>query len=325
MLSDIRKRSLALASQFSPKFSVDAARRGLLTVEQLQAQAQPKTPEIVDLGNGVKGVRDPKNPLVVHEIGVLPFGRQSVSQAPSAAPEAGGAALTVGKPAPEGPISSSEMTERLRRQNIEIEAEKTGALTGARLEAAKKAARPKVESAYVSSIEAINRQIRDIEDLESRTFGLMGAVGPLAGRPYSPTGLFGFVQGAQALIDKIKSTSGLTALQDLRQNSPTGSGVGNVSNEEGRRLENSQAALNQLQNTDDFREKLTTLKSDLQQAKSRLTDAFQRDYGGPAPKIPGRAGTPTRVNDTTVSIPNGPTYMFPNKEAADKFREKAGL
>lgn len=109
MLSDIRKKSPALASQFSPKFSVDAARRGLLTVEQLQAQALPQKPEIIDLGNGVKGIRDPRNPNVVRELGVVPFGAEGIpaprAEAPVSGPM-GGAPLAAAPAAPVGAFGS---------------------------------------------------------------------------------------------------------------------------------------------------------------------------------------------------------------------------
>jgi hypothetical protein len=155
----------------------------------------------------------------------------------------------------------------------------------AELSATKQAALPKVQSSFVSAVSEIDRQIRTIEDLESRA-GLSMATGPIMARlpnvaPFDITG----ASGAQALIDTIKSTAGLTALQELRRNSPTGGALGNVSNAEGTRLENSVAPLLQTQSTTDYRKHLATYKKDLQLAKNQLRAAFQREYGISPPDV----------------------------------------
>jgi hypothetical protein len=190
--------------------------------------------------------------------------------------------------------------------------------------ATKMEALPKVQTNYVSAVESLDRQIRAVEDLLTRKGSLDYAVGPIAGRSLSPTGLFGDVQAAQAEIDSIKAGAGLAALKELRESSPNGtSGLGGASNEEGKRLENSIAALNQLQNPIDFRRQLATLKSDMERAKGRLAEAYKREYGGEAPgvKAPSRI---QRIDNVTVTVGNVP-YYFPNKAAADEFAKRAGM
>jgi hypothetical protein len=189
--------------------------------------------------------------------------------------------------------------------------------------AVKMEALPKVQTNYVSAVESLDRQIRAVEDLLTRKGSLDYAVGPIAGRSLSPTGLFGDVQAAQSEIDSIKAGAGLAALKELRESSPNGSsGLGGASNEEGKRLENSIAALNQLQNPIDFRRQLATLKGDMERAKGRLAEAYKREYGSNAPGVtpPSRV---QRIDNVTVTVGNVP-YYFPNKAAADEFAKRAG-
>ncbi len=122
------------------------------------------------------------------------------------------------------------------------------------------------------------------------------------------------------MIDQIKSTVGLTALTDLKQ---AGGTLGAVSNEEGRRLEASVAALNQLQGTTDFRKQLQILRSDVQRARQRLGEAFEREYKTAPPETGKSSAAVQRMSDTSV-MAGGATYTFPTKEAADAFLKKAG-
>lgn len=187
------------------------------------------------------------------------------------------------------------------------------------------AALPKAQSGYVAAVESLDTNLRAIDDLLSRGASLDYAVGPIAGRPYSPTGLFGSVQGAQALIDQIKAKSGLTALLELKQ---AGGAIGAVSNEEGRRLENSIAAVSQLQNPDEFRKQMQVLRGDFARARQRLGQAFEREYGMAPPETASVASSGvvrTGPMSVTVPGPKGPIPMlFPTKEAADAFLKKAG-
>lgn len=183
---------------------------------------------------------------------------------------------------------------------------------------------PAVQSAAKSTLDSLDAQMKDIDDLLSR--GGRGMVtGPIFGRSFVPSSVIPGDPlggaGAQAIIDKVKSQSGLSALQELRKNSPTGGALGNVSNAEGLRLENSAAALAQTQSTTDFDKNLKKYKSDLLAAKQRISEAYKREYGEdlPADVTSGRGGGAARKNDLTVTTPNGADYNFPDKAAADKF------
>lgn len=200
-------------------------------------------------------------------------------------------------------MTSFDLAQRAREQQIQLEADKTRAREQAQAQVKREEMQPKVESSFVSATDALDRQLRTIEDLEKRG-GLAFATGPIFGRtpnvaPFDVTG----AAGAQALIDQLKASAGLSALQDLRANSPTGGALGSVSNEEGRRLENSVAALAQTQSTTDFRKQLQTLKSDLQRARTRLTEAYRRQYGEP-PKM-SDGGDTARAIKRTGTAPDG--------------------
>lgn len=193
--------------------------------------------------------------------------------------------------------------------------------------AAKKVeAMPVVQSSARAAIDALDMQLRDIDELLGRS-GRSMVTGPIFGRSFVPSSIIPGDPlggaGAQAVIDKIKSQSGLTALQELRKNSPTGGALGNVSNQEGLRLENSAAALAQTQSTTDFDKQLKKYRSDLELAKQRIAEAYKREYGGDLPaelqtNRVGGAGA-VRKDDLTVVAPNGAEYKFNDKAAADKF------
>jgi hypothetical protein len=133
----------------------------------------------------------------------------------------------------------------------------------------------------------LQRQREAIVDLKSRPVGTYFSTGPILGRlpnlaPFDITGS----GAAQARIDQVKSMAGLTALQELKQSSPTGaSGLGGASDAEGRRLEASKAALSQTQGTPDFNKAVDTLDKDIEGAQKRLMDAYVRDYGELPPDI----------------------------------------
>ena len=89
---------------------------------------------------------------------------------------------------------------------------------------------------------------------------------------------------AQADLNQLKAKAGFEALQSIRDRSPTGGALGNVSDTEGRRLEASAAALEQAQGTDDFKLKLDRYIADLERSKKSLKSAFDTQYGSVKPK-----------------------------------------
>jgi hypothetical protein len=342
---------------YPAQYSPDVVRRGMMTTDQLIAGAKETQPKYQALPGDVPGEYVPGQgvrvlPVLPTPGGGIPVGRGAVPpeqagvpsypvpaarQAAMAAagqrfaPELMGAGAAPA-PAPTSPFGAPasnamaqpttgfDLAQRAREQAIQQEREKELVRTRVRSEVAREEGLPKAQSGFVSATEALDRQLRSIDDLLSRPGALSLTVGPLVGRSFSPTGLLPDVQGAQALIDQIKSTAGLTALTDLKQ---AGGTLGAVSNEEGRRLEASVAALNQLQGTDDFRKQLQILRSDVRRARQRLGEAFEREYKIAPPETGKSSAAVQRMSDTSV-MAGGATYTFPTKEAADAFLKKAG-
>lgn len=226
----------------------------------------PNPPAASTFGTMNQNLSNPSPQLIGEGVsGYAPAGTMAQLGAPpiiqprAAAPEAGGLS----------PKAEAVRQETLARETAQARVRREEGL-------------PKAQSGYVAATEALDRQLRSIDDLLSRPDALNLTVGPLVGRSFSPTGLLPSVQGAQALIDQVKSAAGLSALIDLKQ---AGGTLGQVSNEEGRRVEASVAALNQLQGSEDYTKQLGVLRSDLERARTRVKEAFEREYGVTAPEV----------------------------------------
>jgi len=117
--------------------------------------------------------------------------------------------------------------------------------------------------------------IRDLERLRDDP-GLNQITGPIYGRTPSVSQAG---SRAQALYDKIFAKGGFQALQDMREASKTGGALGNVSNEEGRRLERSVVGgLDRTQNIKDVRRGINDLIDEIRTSKSRVREAYESTY-----------------------------------------------
>jgi hypothetical protein len=94
---------------------------------------------------------------------------------------------------------------------------------------------------------------------------------------------------AQALYDKIFAKGGFQALQDMREASKTGGALGNVSNEEGRRLEKSVVGgLDRTQSIDDVKQGINDFIDEIRVSQARVREAYDSTYAYKA----GAAATP---------------------------------
>jgi hypothetical protein len=141
--------------------------------------------------------------------------------------------------------------------------------------------------------------VKDLQRLASHP-GLGSITGIAAGRlpGITPAG-----REAEALFDKIVARGGFQELMNMRNQSPTGGALGNVSNEEGRRLQAAFAALDRRQDAPSVRKAVADAIEQLQGAKARVRDAYDMTYeyrqggGAAAP-----AGAPaTTKSGATVS------------------------
>jgi hypothetical protein len=138
----------------------------------------------------------------------------------------------------------------------------------------REAAYPQATSAIKSFEVKADSFVKDIEKLRDSP-GLSEITGFAAGRL---PGLTANGRAAQALYDKIVAKGGFQALQDLRDASKTGGALGNVSNQEGKQLTASFAAIDRRQDAKDVQEALNQAIGDIQGSKTRLKEAYDMTY-----------------------------------------------
>lgn len=126
--------------------------------------------------------------------------------------------------------------------------------------------------------------IKDLKALRDHP-GLSQITGFVAGRAPALTAEG---RAAQALYDKVVAKGGFQALQDMRDASKTGGALGNVSNQEGKQLTASFAAIDRRQDAPDVRAAIDDAIGSVEGAKTRMREAYDSTYSYKAP--PAAAG-----------------------------------
>jgi hypothetical protein len=116
----------------------------------------------------------------------------------------------------------------------------------------------------------IDKAVQDLESGYLRT-GLTGSM--LGGMPGTPQ--YDLAQ----MLETIKANVGFDKLQSMRENSPTGGALGQVSDFENKLLQAVQGSLQQGQSPEQLKANLLTIKTLLAQTKAYKDSAFMRDYG----------------------------------------------
>jgi hypothetical protein len=124
--------------------------------------------------------------------------------------------------------------------------------------------------------------VKDLEKLRDHP-GLSQITGLIAGRAPALTA---DGRAAQALYDKVVAKGGFQALQDLRDASKTGGALGNVSNQEGKQLTASFAAIDRRQDAKDVRAAIDDAIGSVQGAKTRMREAYDSTYSYKAGSTP---------------------------------------
>ena len=138
----------------------------------------------------------------------------------------------------------------------------------------REAAYPKATSA-VNSFEAnSNSFVNDLKKLRDHP-GLSSITGVIAGRTPS---ISKDGRAAQALYDKIVAKGGFQALQSLREASTTGGALGSVSNQEGKQLVQSFAAIDQRQDAPDVQAAIDQVIAEVRGTQSRVREAYDMTY-----------------------------------------------
>lgn len=115
----------------------------------------------------------------------------------------------------------------------------------------------------------INQLLENEDGLKGIT-GLQGMFPNIPGRSAA---------NAQADLDSLKSKVFTTVLQNMRNNSPTGGAVGNVSDREGDKMEANIAALGNSQSYEQFRDRLKELLDFSRVARKNVRAAYADQFG----------------------------------------------
>jgi hypothetical protein len=126
-----------------------------------------------------------------------------------------------------------------------------------------------------SSTTELDKDMADVQALINDEEGLNAITGVYGA---NTPNISAAARRAQATYDKIRAGAGFSALQAMRDASPTGGALGNVSNQEGAKLEQSVAAFAQTQDADDLRDVLRQYLIDLKMAQENVRAAFDETY-----------------------------------------------
>jgi hypothetical protein len=138
--------------------------------------------------------------------------------------------------------------------------------------------------------------------------GLSQITGIAAGRL---PGITADGRAAQALYDKVVAKGGFQALQDMRDASKTGGALGNVSNQEGKQLTASFAAIDRRQDAPDVQAAIDEAVASIEGAKVRMREAYDSTYSYKAGSAPAAAAPKLAPQDQEAlnwanSNPNDP-------------------
>jgi hypothetical protein len=216
---------------------------------------------------------DPKNPQGVIPVPGSPADPNAVVP-PGYRPRPDGKGLEFIPGGPQDPkIQAAQNTVKLSTKDRE----------------AREAKYPQATSAIKSFDAKTDKFDRDIAELLANEKGLNEITGFFSGRT-DLSAMSKDARRALALFNTITAKGGFSELQDMRNASPTGGALGNVSNQEGKQLIDSFGALSRTQDANDVRKSLTNARADLQNLKTRMREAYDLTYeyrnSGNAPALP---------------------------------------
>jgi hypothetical protein len=116
--------------------------------------------------------------------------------------------------------------------------------------------------------------LKDIERLRNHP-GLSSITGIVAGRA---PGVTAAGREALELYEKVVAGLQFKELQDMRNASPTGGALGNVSNQEGTQLRQAAGALSRVQEKGSVQNELDRIADSIRGSKSRVREAFDLTY-----------------------------------------------
>jgi len=133
---------------------------------------------------------------------------------------------------------------------------------------------PQAKTAVNTFQTSAEKLATDLETL-ANSKGLEGITGLIGGRTPAITK---DARAAEALYKSIVARGGFNELQNLRNASPTGGALGNISNAEGQQLKNAFAPLELTQNASDLKAALLRAAQETRGSASRIKDTFDLTY-----------------------------------------------
>ena len=130
---------------------------------------------------------------------------------------------------------------------------------------------------------------------------------------------------ANALSDynELLAVAGFQELQAMRDASPTGGALGQVSDSENRLLQQSAFASSRTQDEAKFKESLRTYIKRLEESKARVEGAYDRTFGSRF--VPQRGGPAAAAPPTAVAPPSAAVQMLiKNPALRGQFDQKYG-
>lgn len=222
---------------------------------------------------------------------------------------------------PDGSVVARYEKNLAPSEQPEVQGQQEGAKIAAREEATKTAEFPKTADLYrqlSAQWESVDTMLEDAIDRTGVfTAGAAGTLGSgIAGTPQ-----YDFAQ----LLDSIKANIGFDKLQQMRDASPTGGALGQVSEMENRLLQAVQGSLEIGQSPAQLRKNLQNIRERLQAVREAKREAFIKDrakYGETDSAATGGAG---EDGDTkTLAPPEAVAFLRENPDLAPQFRAKYG-
>lgn len=114
--------------------------------------------------------------------------------------------------------------------------------------------------------------------------------------------LLGYAPGTpqhdlSSLLDTIRANIGFDKLQTMRENSPTGGALGQVSNFENELLQAVRGSLKQSQTSEQLKQNLVRVRGILEQVRQEKRNAFSRDFGSQNVEQPSLGDPSSLSND----------------------------
>jgi len=245
----------------------------------LEFQQRPSPKDLADLQIKAETLKAETGVDLTGNVAAL-SGKQPI-QIAAAAPAVQSVQQPVAQPAPQ-PVQQVEQVPVAQAETPPVKGEQ-GFVPTVRNQSIPLKFRNELEVAQPKVVVATRTAIKDLRDLRDAIEQVRNHPGLESATGFGGKTL-GAIPGTQAanarvLLDNLKNRNFIAGIVALRQQSPTGSGVGSLTEREGARFENLKATLDEAQTVDQIRNQLDILSRATNEAISGLYQGYQMDYG----------------------------------------------